>query len=120
MAPAAGTLRHPFGRLVVGVGGDRLPLEDIRMAQHLYGPSPELVDGGGTDLHLVDQPVPGTITIDCASCVMRDTPTCEDCVVTFLCDREPTDAVLLDLTERQALRRLAQAGLAPSLRHVGR
>ena len=82
------------------------------MAQHLYGPSPELVDGGGTDLHLVDQPVPGTITIDCASCVMRDTPTCEDCVVTFLCDREPT--------ERQALRRLAQAGLAPSLRHVGR
>jgi hypothetical protein len=40
--------------------------------------------------------------------------------VTFLCDREPTDAVLLDLTERQALRRLAQAGLAPRLRHVGR
>ena len=45
---------HPFGRLVVGVGGDRLPLEDIRMAQHLYGPSPELIDGGGTELHLVD------------------------------------------------------------------
>jgi hypothetical protein len=51
---------------------------------------------------------------------MRDTPTCADCVVTFLCDREPTEAVLLDLTERQALRRLAQAGLAPRLRHVGR
>ena len=90
------------------------------MAQHLYGPSPELLGTDGADLHLVDPAAAGTITIDCASCVMRDTPTCEDCVVTFLCDREPTDAVLLDLTERQALRRLAQAGLAPRLRHVGR
>jgi len=90
------------------------------MAQHLYGPSSERIDGAGTDLCIVDPAAAGTITIDCASCVMRDTPTCEDCVVTFLCDREPTDAVLLDLTERQALRRLAQAGLAPRLRHVGR
>ena len=89
------------------------------MAQHLYGRSPELVDDERTDAHLAD-PAAGTITIDCGSCVMRDTPTCKDCVVTFLCDREPTDAVLLDLTERQALRRLAQAGLAPRLRHVGR
>ena len=90
------------------------------MAQHLYGPSSELVDAGGTELHVVDPAATGTITIDCASCVMQDTPTCEDCVVTFLCDRDATDAVLLDLTERQALRRLAQAGLAPRLRHVGR
>ena len=89
------------------------------MAQHRYGPSPDL-EGGGTDLHLVDPAATDTITIDCASCVMRDTPTCEDCVVTFLCDREPTEAVVLDLTDRQALRRLAQAGLAPRLRHVGR
>ena len=95
------------------------------MAQHLYGRSPELIHGERADAYLVDAyladpAATGTITIDCASCVMRDTPTCEDCVVTFLCDREPTDAVLLDLTERQALRRLAQAGLAPRLRHVGR
>ena len=90
------------------------------MAQHLYGPSSERIDGAGTDLHLVDPAPAGSVTIECATCVMRDTPTCEDCVVTFLCDREPTDAVLLDLTERQALRRLAQAGLAPRLRHVGR
>ena len=47
------------------------------MAQHLYGPSAELIDGGGTDLHLVDPAATDTITIDCASCVMRDTPTCE-------------------------------------------
>jgi hypothetical protein len=90
------------------------------MAQHLYGPSPELTDGDSTEPPPLDPAATGTITIDCASCVMRDTPTCGDCVVTFLCDREPTDAVLLDLTERQALRRLAQAGLAPRLRHVGR
>ena len=61
---------------------------------------------------------PGTITIDCATCVMRETATCDDCVVTFLCEREPTEAVLLDLSELQALRRLAQAGLAPGLRHT--
>ena len=81
------------------------------MAHHLYGPSPERFDDEGAELHLVDPPATGTITIDCASCVMRDTPTSQDCVVTFLCDREPNDAVLLDL---------AQAGLAPRLRHVGR
>jgi hypothetical protein len=51
---------------------------------------------------------------------MRDTPTCHDCVVTFLCDREPDEAVLLDLAELQALRRLAQAGLAPGLQHTPR
>jgi len=90
------------------------------MAQHLYGRSPERADAYLADAHLADPSATGTITIDCATCVMRETPTCEDCVVTFLCDREPTDAVLLDMTERQALRRLAQAGLAPRLRHVGR
>ena len=90
------------------------------MAQHRYGPSPELTDDDSAQPPLIDPATAGTITIDCASCVMRDTPTCGDCVVTFLCDREPTDAVLLDLTERQARRRLAQAGLAPRLRHVGR
>lgn len=60
----------------------------------------------------------GTITIDCGTCVMRHTATCDECVVTFLCEREPSEAVLLDLSELQALRRLAQAGLAPSLRHT--
>ena len=49
---------------------------------------------------------------------MRDTPTCDDCVVTFLCEREPDEAVLLDLSELQALRRLAAAGLAPELQHT--
>jgi hypothetical protein len=57
------------------------------------------------------------ITIDCDACIMRDTDACADCVVTFLCDREPNEAVLLDLDELRALRRLADAGLAPQLRH---
>jgi hypothetical protein len=90
------------------------------MAQHRFGPTPELTADDSAEPSVIDPPAGGTITIDCASCAMRDTPTCADCVVTFLCDREPTEAVLLDLTERQALRRLAQAGLAPRLRHVGR
>jgi hypothetical protein len=88
------------------------------MAQHQFGRSLELAGHERTDLFTADATA-DTVTIDCATCVMRDTPTCEECVVTFLCDRDPTDAVLLDLAERQALRRLAQAGLAPRLRHVG-
>jgi hypothetical protein len=78
--------------------------------------------------HPITGPVPGpspalgeehapTITIDCATCVMRWSSACADCVVTFLCERQPTEAVLLDLAEAQALRRLADAGLAPGLRH---
>ena len=59
----------------------------------------------------------GGLTIDCDTCIMRDTDACADCVVTFLCEREPTEAVLLDLEELRALRRLADAGLAPQLRH---
>ena len=88
------------------------------MTQHLLGRSPELTDASRTDRY-VEPSSSGTISIDCATCVMRETAACDDCVVTFLCDRDPTDAVLLDLAERQALRRLAQAGLAPRLRHVG-
>jgi len=57
------------------------------------------------------------ITIDCDTCVMQGTDTCTDCVVTFLCEREPSEAVLLDLSELRALHRLADAGLAPRLRH---
>ena len=61
----------------------------------------------------MDQP----LIIDCGTCCMRETSACEDCVVTFLCDREPDDAVVLDVSELRALRELHQAGLAPALRH---
>ena len=48
---------------------------------------------------------------------MEGTSACADCVVTFLCDREPDDAVILDVVEARALRLLQEAGLAPGLRH---
>ena len=48
---------------------------------------------------------------------MEGTPACGDCVVTFLCDREPDDAVIIDVVEARALRLLEEGGLAPALRH---
>jgi RNA polymerase subunit RPABC4/transcription elongation factor Spt4 len=57
-----------------------------------------------------------TITVECESCVMRDTEACRDCVVTFLVDREPDDAIVIDADEARAMRMLEQAGLLPSLR----
>ncbi len=58
-----------------------------------------------------------SITIDCAACVRLDTDTCDDCVVTFITGREPDSAVIIDVAEFAALRRLGDAGLVPSLRH---
>lgn len=63
------------------------------------------------------------ITISCESCVMQHTDACDDCVVTFLCQRDPaTDpaphqAIVFDIAEQRAVRLLAAAGLVPTLRH---
>lgn len=59
-------------------------------------------------------------TIDCDECVMQGTEVCDDCVVTFLCGREPGEAVVVDVQEARAMRLLAGAGLVPGLRHVRR
>ena len=32
------------------------------------------------------------LSISCSDCVMEGTAACEDCVVTFLCSREPGEA----------------------------
>lgn len=61
-----------------------------------------------------------SFTISCDDCSMRATPACDDCVVTFLCDREPDDAVTIDLAEQRAVRLLADVGLVPRLRHDAR
>lgn len=61
-----------------------------------------------------------SLRISCDTCAMRDTDACHDCVVTFLCSREADDAVVLDLDEHRALRRLAASGLVPELRHRSR
>jgi hypothetical protein len=60
------------------------------------------------------------IIIDCDECVMRESAACADCVVTFVCDRSPDEAVVIDVAAERALRVLASAGLVPELRHVRR
>ena len=57
------------------------------------------------------------LTIDCAECTLEGTSACGDCLVTFLCGREPDEAVVIDVAEARAVRLLGQAGLVPELRH---
>jgi len=64
-------------------------------------------------------PAPSTdpLVIDCATCIGPSVGACDDCVVTFLCERDPDDAVVIDVGEARALRLLADADLVPRLRH---
>ena len=57
------------------------------------------------------------LVIDCDDCVARHTTACDDCVVTFICSREPDEAVIIDVDEARALRLLSDGGLVPRLRH---
>ena len=57
------------------------------------------------------------IVIDCATCPVQATEACTDCVVTFVCNRDPSDALVVDLGELRALRLLSEGGLVPRLRH---
>jgi hypothetical protein len=57
-------------------------------------------------------------TIDCTECIMRDTPVCDDCVVTFVVGRDPGEALVIDAAEARAVRMLSGAGLVPALRHT--
>ena len=58
--------------------------------------------------------------ISCDECVMQHTPACDDCVVTFICNRQPNEAVVIDVAEARAVRLLGEAGLVPRLRQVRR
>ena len=49
---------------------------------------------------------------------MRDTSACDDCVVTFICNRAPDEAVIIDVAEARAMRMLSKSGLVPELRHA--
>lgn len=60
------------------------------------------------------------LTIDCDDCTQQGTRTCEDCVVTFICSRPERSALVVDVTERIALRNLSEVGLVPALHHVPR
>ena len=66
----------------------------------------------------IDTPIApaGGLTIDCDCCVLRHTVACDDCVVSFLLEREPDDAVVIDADEARAMRMLERAGLVPTLR----
>ena len=57
------------------------------------------------------------MTISCDDCTMQHTSACDDCVVTFICGREPDDAVVIDVAEARAVRLLSDAGLVPKLRY---
>lgn len=58
-----------------------------------------------------------SLSISCDECVMRDTSACDDCVVSFLVERDPGDAVVVDAAVARDLRALHDAGLIPTLRH---
>ncbi|MHB1519106.1 MAG: hypothetical protein ACYCVN_09250 [Acidimicrobiales bacterium] len=58
-----------------------------------------------------------SLVIDCADCSHRSTPVCDDCIVSFIIDRDPEDAVVVDADEARALRMLEQAGIVPAVRH---
>jgi hypothetical protein len=71
-------------------------------------------DGGRDGTHPADDT--GGLTIDCDCCALRNTDACDDCVVSFLLEREPEDAVVIDADEARAMRMLERAGLVPTLR----
>jgi hypothetical protein len=60
------------------------------------------------------------VTISCGDCALEGSSACGDCVVSFLLDREPEEAVVIDAAEARAVRLLQRAGLVPALRHERR
>jgi len=66
---------------------------------------------------------PDVLRIACDDCVMTATAACDDCLVTFVCEPRAAvgeRAVVLDLEEHRAVRRLQDAGLLPASRHRAR
>ena len=57
------------------------------------------------------------LVISCDTCVMQKTPTCDDCLMSFLCGDPHETAVVFNLAEQRAVRLLANAGMVPTLRH---
>ncbi len=100
---------HPVSRNPDSQGtaiGVVVPLSSRRRAD-----APEA--GGGP----TDERGDGAFTIDCADCAHRDTPVCDECIVTFIVGRAPEDALVVDADEARAVRLLERAGLVPGVRH---
>ena len=51
---------------------------------------------------------------------MKDTVTCSDCIVTYICNREPEEAVVISIEEWRSIRSFNKAGLLPELQHAQR
>jgi hypothetical protein len=68
----------------------------------------------------VTGPTGSRFTIDCRDCAHQSSPICDDCVVSFIVDRSPEDAVVIDAGEARAVRLLERAGLVPGSRHQRR
>ncbi len=68
-----------------------------------------------SERHPIEAPHDAALTISCEDCALQNTSACTGCLVSFVLDREPGDAVVLDAEEARALRVLQRAGLvAPS------
>jgi hypothetical protein len=91
-------------------------IEFSNVARLHGGPTPS----ARADSEPVGPQAAGDLTIDCDCCTLRGTAACDDCVVSFLLDREPADAVVIDADEARAMRMLERAGLVPTLRFSSR
>ncbi len=60
------------------------------------------------------------LSIDCGDCVMARTSACDDCIVSFIVNRDPGDALVIDVEEQRSLRLLSRAGLVPDSKHRSR
>jgi hypothetical protein len=60
------------------------------------------------------------VTIDCDLCQFRGTDACDGCLVNFVLEHDPDDAVVIDADEVRAMRMLERAGLVPSIRFTKR
>ncbi len=60
------------------------------------------------------------LTISCDTCRHQGTPACDDCVVNYLLEHDPGDAIIIDAAEVRAVRVFKRAGLLPALRHEKR
>ncbi len=62
-------------------------------------------------------PLGEPLKVDCNTCVMVNTSACSDCLVTYICDRQPNEAVVISIDELRSMRALSDAGLVPGLKH---
>ena len=53
------------------------------------------------------------LVMSCDECALDRTTACADCVVSFVLDHEPGDAIIIDTAEEPGGRLLAGGGLIP-------